>query len=152
MNKIALYWIGKSNKDEFSLIAQKEKKMIQKYALIEEISIFNKKISKSQNIDATMAKSSYGEAFEPYMKGYNIALDPEGRELNSFEFSKIFDINMALNFFIAGAYGFEKSFLDKCDDVVSLSRLTFSHKIARVVLLEQIYRALSIKNNHPYHK
>ncbi len=150
--KICLYSIEKKGSDEFAKIAQKQKKMIQKYAQIEEIALFNKKISQAQNRDAIMAKESYGEAFRPYLKGYNIALDPDGVEYNSFEFSKKFDINTTLNFFIAGAYGFEESFLKEFDEVISLSRLTYSHKIAKMVLLEQIYRALTIKNNHSYHK
>jgi 23S rRNA (pseudouridine1915-N3)-methyltransferase len=150
--KINIYTIEKKSSDDFSKIIQKQKKMIQKYAQVEEISIFNKKISQAQNRDDIMAKESYSEAFLPYLKGYNIALHPAGKELDSFEFSQKFDINTTLNFFIAGAYGFEESFLKKVDSVVSLSRLTYSHKIAKVVLFEQIYRALSIKNNHPYHK
>jgi len=126
--------------------------MIQKYAQIKEISIFNKKISSAQNRDAIIAKESYTEAFLPYMDGYNIALHPAGSEMDSFEFSKNFDNISILNFFIAGAYGFEERFLRKCDKVISLSKLTYSHKIAKVVLFEQIFRALSIVNNHPYHK
>ncbi|MDN5377136.1 MAG: rRNA (pseudouridine1915-N3)-methyltransferase, partial [Sulfurospirillum sp.] len=45
-----------------------------------------------------------------------------------------------------------EEFLKKTDKVISLSKLTYAHKIAKVVLLEQIYRGLCIKNNHPYHK
>jgi len=126
--------------------------MIQKYAQITEIQLFNKKISSAQNRDAIMAKESYSEAFEPYMKGYNIALHPAGKEVDSFEFSQNFAINTSLNFFIAGAYGFEERFLKRSDAVISLSQLTFSHKIAKVLLFEQIYRALTIINKHPYHK
>jgi len=150
--KINIYSIEKKNSDDFSKIIQKQKKMIQKYAQVEEIQLFSKKISQAQNRDDIIAKESYSKAFEPYLKGYNIALHPAGVELDSFEFSQKFDINTALNFFIAGAYGFEESFLKKMDSVISLSKLTYSHKIAKVVLYEQVYRALSIKNNHPYHK
>ncbi len=48
--------------------------------------------------------------------------------------------------------GFEKNFLDKCDKVISLSDLTMAHKVVTLVLLEQVFRGLAIKNNHPYHK
>ena len=150
--RINVYSIEKKSTDEFSKIITNQKKMIQKYAQINEIQLFNKKISSSQNRDAIMAKESYTEAFEPYMKGYNIALHPEGKEMDSFEFSQNFDINTSLNFFIAGAYGFEEGFLKKADGVISLSKLTFSHKIAKVILFEQIYRALTILHKHPYHK
>ncbi len=150
--QINIYTINRVKQDEFTKITKNYQKMISKYAQAEDISIFNKKISKAQNRDEKLAKESYAQAFTPYMKGYNIALHPEGKELNSLKFYKIFDITTKLNFFIAGAYGFDDEFLQKCDSVISLSNLTFGHKIAKVVLFEQIYRALSIKNNHPYHK
>ena len=150
--KINIYTIEKKSSDEFSKIITNQKKMIQKYAQISEIPCFNKKISSAQNRDAIMASESYSEAFYPYLKGVNIALHPAGKEMDSFEFSENFDISRSLNFFIAGAYGFEESFLKKVDTVISLSQLTFSHKIAKVILFEQIYRALTIKHKHPYHK
>lgn len=150
--RINVYSIEKKNSDNFSKIIENQKKMIQKYTKIEEIMIFNKKISSAQNRDAIMAKESYSEAFFPKMDGYNIALHPEGCQMDSFEFSENFANISTLNFFIAGAYGFEDQFLSKCDKVISLSELTFSHKIAKVILFEQIFRALSIVNNHPYHK
>lgn len=61
-------------------------------------------------------------------------------------------IKCRLNFFVGGAYGFEDSFLKKSNAVISLGKITMSHKIAKVVLLEQIYRGFSILSNHPYHK
>ncbi len=150
--KINVYSIEKSSNDEFSKLIQNSKKMIRKYAQIEEITIFNKKIASAQNRDAIIAKESYTEAFLPLMSGFNIALDPQGKEIDSFEFSENFANIATLNFFIAGAYGFEPQFLKKCDKIISLSKLTFSHKIAKIILFEQIFRALSILNNHPYHK
>ncbi len=150
--KIDIYTIEKHNRDEYSLPCEKSKKMIHKYANITEHNIFNKKISQAQNRDEKSARESYSRAFEPFMKGYNVILHPEGKILDSFEFYKIFDINTNLNFFIGGAYGFEKSFVDKGDLVISLSKLTFSHKVAKVVLYEQIYRGLTLLHNHSYHK
>jgi 23S rRNA (pseudouridine1915-N3)-methyltransferase len=150
--KINIYSIQKKNSDEFSKIVENQKKMIQKYAQVEDFLVFNKKISSAQNKSALIAKESYSQAFYPKMNGVNIALDPAGKEMGSFEFSEFFDNISILNFYIAGAYGFEDRFLKKCDKVVSLSKLTFSHKIAKIILYEQIFRGLSIINNHPYHK
>jgi 23S rRNA (pseudouridine1915-N3)-methyltransferase len=59
---------------------------------------------------------------------------------------------MSIKFFIGGAYGFEEKFLSQSDAVISLGKITMSHKIAKAVLLEQIYRGFSILSNHPYHK
>jgi len=68
--KIKIYTIEKKSVDNFSKIIANQKKMIQKYAQVEEIQLFSKKISSAQNRDAIMAKESYSEAFEPYLKGF----------------------------------------------------------------------------------
>ncbi len=149
---ICIYTIEKNSRDEFEPILKNYQKMIGKYSSLTYKSIFNNKIATSQNQTKELAQKSYSTAYEPLLKGYNIALHPDGKLLDSFEFSKIFENNTNINFFIGGAYGFEKEFLNKCDKVISLSPLTFSHKIAKVILYEQIYRAYTIRNNHPYHK
>jgi 23S rRNA (pseudouridine1915-N3)-methyltransferase len=55
-------------------------------------------------------------------------------------------------FLIGGADGFGPGWRERCDTILSLSPLTFSHRLARLVLVEQVYRALSIINNTPYHR
>jgi len=149
---ISIYTIEKNSRDEFEEILKNYEKMISKYSKLKYNSIFSNKISQAQDQGVKLAQKSYEEAFLPYLKGFNIALHPEAKELDSFEFAKIFENNANINFFIGGAYGFSKNFLQKCDRVISLSKLTLSHKIAKVVLYEQIYRAFTIINSHPYHK
>lgn len=150
--KINIYAIVKPNRDEFYKISQEFIKMCSKYAKVEVHSIFNKHISKAQTIGEKEAKLSYSLAYEPFMSGFCIALDVLGKDVDSFEFSKMITNNSEINFFIGGAYGFEKEFLKKCNSIISLSSLTMAHKIVTLVLLEQIFRGLAIKNNHPYHK
>jgi 23S rRNA (pseudouridine1915-N3)-methyltransferase len=55
-------------------------------------------------------------------------------------------------FLIGGADGFSPGWRERCDTILSLSPLTFNHRLARVVLVEQVYRALSIINKTPYHR
>ena len=153
MNNINIYQIAKSSNDEFSKLIDNFIKMSSKYSKVEIHNLFNKKIAKAQTISEMDAKKSYSEVFEPFLNnGYNIALDVLGKKVDSFEFAKLLQNNATINFFIGGAYGFEVSFLQKCDKKISLSELTFAHKIANIVLLEQIFRGLCINNNHPYHK
>jgi len=152
MLKINIYAIVKPSTDEFDKISKDFIKMSSKYAKVEVHSIFNKNISKAQTIGEKESKDSYTKAYEPFMDGYCIALDVLGKNLDSFEFSQMITNNNKINFFIGGAYGFEKEFLKKCDKVISLSSLTMAHKIVTLVLLEQVFRGLAIKNNHPYHK
>ena len=113
---------------------------------VKNITLYSKNLAKSTN-----PQKEYSKIFEKYISnGFNIILSPEGKLIDSFEFSKFFE-HSNINFFIAGAFGFDENFKKK-GKLISLSPLTMSHKIAKIMLFEQIYRGLSIKNNHPYHK
>jgi 23S rRNA (pseudouridine1915-N3)-methyltransferase len=84
-----------------------------------------------------------------------VALSEFGQEYDSVEFSqRLFDLvdyKNQLIFIIAGAEGFSNDLLDMVDQKLSLSKMTFPHKLARILFIEQFYRAITIKNNHPYH-
>ncbi|MRR34042.1 23S rRNA (pseudouridine(1915)-N(3))-methyltransferase RlmH [bacterium] len=56
-----------------------------------------------------------------------------------------------LVFAVGGAYGFSESFRSRADKVIALSRMTFTHQMVRIFLLEQIYRGFTILNREPYH-
>lgn len=151
--KINIYQIAKNDKDEYEPILQNFIKMSSKYAKVEIHNLFNNNIGKQQTIGEYEAKKSYSEVFESkLLSGFNIALDVLGKKMDSFAFSKLIEDKVTINFFIGGAYGFERSFLEKCDKVITLSDLTMAHKVANIVLMEQIFRGLCISNNHPYHK
>ena len=149
---VKVFTIEKSSDKSLDAIASEYTKMISRFAKVEEIKIFNKQIATAQMIGEREAKASYTKAYESHLKGYNVALDVEGLHVNSQEFSTLFEHDVNINFFIGGAFGFESAFLQQTQKIISLSRLTYAHKIAKVVLFEQIYRGLCIKNNHPYHK
>lgn len=149
---VKVYTIEKSSDKNIDKVVEEFTKMISRFAKVEEIKIFNKQIAQAQSIGEKEARASYTKAYEPFLKGYNIALDVEGLHVKSDAFSHFFDNEIAINFFIGGAFGFESAFLEQTQKVISLSTLTYAHKIAKVVLYEQIYRGLCIKNNHPYHK
>lgn len=138
--------------DEFKTWSEKYSKLISKYATLKEINVFNKKIALAQNLNAIEAKKSYEEAFMPYKKGYCIALDEKGEDLTSIEFAKLIQDKNELSFFIGGAYGLREEFNQSLDFRLSLSKLTLAHQFVKTLLLEQIYRAFCINNNHPYHK
>ncbi|WP_121628659.1 23S rRNA (pseudouridine(1915)-N(3))-methyltransferase RlmH [Poseidonibacter antarcticus] len=150
--KINVYSIVKPSKDQFDDLIKEFIKMSSKYAKVEVNYIFNKTIAKAQSIGEREAQQSYSDAYEPLLKGYNVALDVLGKKIDSYAFSEILDGKNEINFFIGGAFGFKREFLKKCDSIISLSDLTMAHKIANIVLTEQIFRGLCIKNNHPYHK
>lgn len=85
-----------------------------------------------------------------------IALDERGKFFDSIEFAKFLE-NTTLNFhhitfIIGGANGIHDSLKEKCHAMISLSKMVFPHMLVRVIILEQIYRAISILENHPYHR
>ena len=89
-------------------------------------------------------------------KDYNIALDLKGKKLDSVEFAKLIDNTMQINsnitFIIGGSLGLNAEVLDKCNEVISFSNLTFPHGLFRGIFLEQLYRSFKINNNESYHK
>lgn len=84
-----------------------------------------------------------------------VALTEFGQERDSVKFSKWLYQNLErapqIIFIIAGAEGFDPDVFAACHEKVSLSKLTFPHKLARLLFIEQIYRAITIQENHPYH-
>ncbi|PAF43408.1 23S rRNA (pseudouridine(1915)-N(3))-methyltransferase RlmH [Helicobacter sp. 11S03491-1] len=150
--KCNLYSITKPNSEINTFILHYQKLCKQFGTTLFFQDIMNNEILYAQRQSEKNAKKSYTKAFLPFIaEGKNIALHPDGKLLNSFDFSNLFKDQTQMNFFIGGAYGFDDDFLTKSIPV-SLSLLTFSHKIVKIILCEQIYRALSIINHHPYHK
>tara|TARA_A100000164_G_scaffold271775_1_gene243710 strand:+ start:321 stop:794 length:474 start_codon:yes stop_codon:yes gene_type:complete len=86
----------------------------------------------------------------------NILLDIEGSKLNSVEFSECIlrqaDINQNINFFIGGSEGIDRKYFGDFDKIISFGDLTWPHKMFKMMLLEQVYRSITIVNKHPYHK
>ena len=82
-------------------------------------------------------------------------LDEKGKNYNSREFADFlkvrFQESKTIVFVIGGAFGFSKDLYNKSKGLISLSKMTFSHQIIRLFFTEQLYRAFTILNNHPYH-
>lgn len=155
MIKIIVYYIAKSQKDLSDQLCEEFVALCGQFGVkLEFINLFCKAISTSQKQEAEEAQKSYTKEFLKTFKPnqYRIALSPNTKTLDSLEFAKTLQNRSHIAFFIGGAYGLEKSFIQSCHTQLSLSSLTFSHKIAKVVLSEQIYRAFCIIYNHPYHK
>jgi len=152
--KINIYIADKKSKDKlYAPLIEHYTKIAKPFAKVEVFEIFTKEITKAHDISMEASQKSYTLAFEKYLNsGYTIALNPSSKELDSLEFSNLFKDRGVINFFIGGAFGLEETFLTQCNNDVSLGKITMSHKLAKVVLMEQIFRGLAILNNHPYHK
>jgi 23S rRNA (pseudouridine1915-N3)-methyltransferase len=90
-------------------------------------------------------------------RGYTVVLDERGQLLDSLKFAKwlerlTIDNPNGVNFVVGGDIGFDESVKRRADKLLSLSAMTLPHVLARVVLVEQIYRACTLMRNIPYHK
>ena len=90
-------------------------------------------------------------------RGFTIVLDERGQSLDSLKFAKwlerlTIDNPHGVNFVLGGDVGLDGIVKEQADQLLSLSAMTLPHQIARVVLLEQIYRACTLMRNIPYHK
>ncbi len=151
--KITVCSIAKSDKDCYKTICDRFVKMSSRWAQVEDRELFNSKITRAQELGEGTAQKAYEEILNPWLsRGLSVALDPKGKGHDTHAFAKMLADRHEVVFFIGGAYGHSETFLNRCDRVVTLSPLTMSHKVAKVVLFEQIYRALTILNGHPYHK
>jgi 23S rRNA (pseudouridine1915-N3)-methyltransferase len=84
-----------------------------------------------------------------------VALDPQGKQFTTEEFAAWLALQeedaRPLTFLIGGHLGLDAALLHEAHDRLALSRLTLTHELSRLVLLEQLYRAMTIKSGHPYH-
>ena len=89
-------------------------------------------------------------------KDFVIAWDSNGEQISSEAFSKLIfknrEINNNISFIIGGSFGLSSDILNRSNQILSASLFTFPHKLFRLIMVEQIYRAHTIINNMPYHK
>ncbi|SNR76004.1 23S rRNA (pseudouridine(1915)-N(3))-methyltransferase RlmH [Desulfurobacterium atlanticum] len=118
---------------------------------------YRSKIEKLTNFEIVeikkqRTKDEEGNLLLKKRKGFTIALDERGKELDSVQFSKLIEKHPNISFIIGGADGLSETVKQNSDMILSLSKLTMQHDIARIVLLEQIYRGFQIIRNTPYHR
>lgn len=85
-----------------------------------------------------------------------VLLDEHGKQLTSMQFAsylerKMSTVSRRLIFVVGGPYGFSKEVYDRADELLSLSAMTFSHEMIRLIFTEQVYRAMTILRHEPYH-
>lgn len=101
-------------------------------------------------------KEQEGEDILKNIKGYFVLLDVKGKLISSEELAQsiktISNTSSEITFVVGGSYGVSESVKQKANQIISVSKMTFPHRLFRVMLLEQIYRAFTINNNIAYHK
>jgi len=111
-----------------------------------------KSLSEDQQKD--MEASMIRKTLQP--GDYLVLLDERGDERRSVDFAKWMEKKMVrglrrMVFLVGGPYGFSDGIYDMADEKISLSQMTLSHQMIRLLFTEQVYRAMTIINNEPYH-
>ena len=115
-------------------------------------------LKNTKSISAEQQKQQEGELILRQLQqgDYVVLLDEHGKEMRSVEFSRYMEkkmqtVNKRLVFIIGGPYGFSPDVYAKSNDKLSLSQMTFSHQMIRLIFVEQLYRAMTIMRGEPYH-
>ena len=115
-------------------------------------------LKNTKNLSTEQQKEKEGELILKALQPGDIAvlLDEHGKEFRSVEFAswierKMHTVSKRLVFIIGGPYGFAPSVYQAAQEKISLSKMTFSHQMVRLIFMEQLYRAMTILSNEPYH-
>ena len=156
---IKIYAIGKI-KDFYKDGVDEYLKRINGYSKIQVIEVKDDSISdKPSDLEIKKAIDNEGKRVLSLLKNneFLISLDLNKKEFTSEEFAsflldKIVNNGSSVSFVIGGSYGLSDELKNRVNASICLSKLTFPHQLARLILVEQIYRAFKIINNETYHK
>ena len=154
--RITLLTVGKTNDLSFKNAISEYQKRLKFYISfdIEEIP----SLKNTKNLTEDNQKQKEGELILKYLQPEDevVLLDDKGAEFTSKQFASYIEKKSAsglkrLVFVVGGPYGFSQEVYQRANDKVSLSRMTFSHQMVRLVFTEQLYRAMTIIRGEPYH-
>ena len=159
MLSINIICVGKIKENYLKDAIGEYSKRLSKYCNLNIIELPDEKLPNQlsqKNIDEV--KNTEGNKILAHIKkdSYTICLDLKGKQFSSEEFSAKIDsialnFNSSINFIIGGTLGLSKDVLEKANEKICFSKMTFPHQLIRVFLLEQLFRAFKISNNETYH-
>jgi 23S rRNA (pseudouridine1915-N3)-methyltransferase len=146
--KIKIAWIGKTKEPAIQSLTDEYLKRISRCAQVEGVAL--------RDEPALLELCGRSARAKGAAKSTLVLMDSRGKEFSSEQFAKFLadyqDRNpLPLVFAIGGADGFSDETRASAQQVISLGKMTLAHELARVVLLEQVYRAYTILKGHPYH-
>lgn len=148
--------VGKTNFDFVTTAVDMYSKRLKKYVNFNIVTLPD--IKNAKNLSELELKTKEGELIVAQLQRYDycVLLDERGKEFSSVDFSQWMNkkMNMGIKrlcFVVGGAYGFSDSVYSQAREKVSLSKMTFSHQMIRILVVEQIYRAFTILAGEPYH-
>ena len=153
---IKLIAIGKTDNNELQTLLSEYINRLQHDVKFELVIIPD--VKNAKHLSENEQKNKEGEALLKLVKPSDvlILLDEKGRQFSSIEFSEVLQKRMnsgikSLYFVIGGPYGFSDSIYQRANQKISLSKMTFSHQMVRIFMIEQLYRGFTILKNEPYH-
>ena len=154
--RTTLILVGKTVNKHFVELIDDYAARVKHYVGFDIITIPELKNTKNLSID--QQKQQEGELILRQLQAgdHVVLLDEHGKEFRSIEFSKYMEqkmqtVSKRLLFIIGGPYGFSPDVYAKANEKLSLSRMTFSHQMIRLIFVEQLYRAMTIMRGEPYH-
>jgi 23S rRNA (pseudouridine1915-N3)-methyltransferase len=164
--KIKIAWIGKTKEPTLQALTQEYLQRISRYVVVEGIALRDElalleicgraSSAKSAKSTAGISSSAKHRKSVAGVKSTLVVMDSRGKEFSSEQFAQFLgdyqDRNpLPLVFAVGAADGFKEETRAAAQFTISLGRMTLAHELARVVLLEQVYRAFTILKGHPYH-
>lgn len=154
--KIKILAVGKTDDKNLLILIDKYMKRLSHYLNVTLETLPD--VKNSKNLSEKEQKRSEGESLLKKIQNSDhvVLLDEKGKEFKSVEFSKYLQKKMNagtrnLVLVVGGPYGFSDSMYLRANGKLSLSKMTMSHQMIRLFLVEQVYRALTILHNEPYH-
>ncbi|MGC1631623.1 MAG: 23S rRNA (pseudouridine(1915)-N(3))-methyltransferase RlmH [Gelidibacter sp.] len=154
--QIKLLAIGKTDHQQLQLLIDEYQKRLGFYIKFEFEIIPD--LKKVKNLSEEQQKQKEGELILAKLShtDFLILMDENGKQYDSVAFSDQLQKHMnsgikQLVFVIGGPYGFSSEVYEKANGKISLSKMTFSHQMIRLFMIEQLYRAFTILRNEPYH-
>ena len=154
--KVVLLSLGKTDEDFYAQAMEIFRKRLSHYLPFD--MEFVPDVKNTKNLSEKEQKNLEGEALLHRIQqgDYVVLLDDKGNQYSSVEFSrfiekKLYSVPKRLVFVVGGPYGFPDEVYRRANEKLSLSRMTFTHQMVRLVFVEQLYRAMTILNGEPYH-
>jgi len=143
--KLTVAWIGKTKNPAIQSLTDEYLKRLKQFADVAGVSLKD---------EAALLKAAGRDSRGP--RQYFVALDSRGKQLSSEELAQFIGKHQERNplpvlLAVGPADGFSENARNQADFVLSLGKMTIAHELARVMLLEQLYRAFTILKGHPYH-
>ena len=154
--KIKIAWIGKTKESAIASLTEEYLKRISRYVPVEGVTLRDESALLEMCGRTSARKAGASGGTKAAAKSTLILMDSRGKEFSSEQFAKFLgdyqDRNpLPLIFAVGGADGFSDEARAAAQHTISLAKMTLAHELARVVLLEQVYRAFTILKGHPYH-